>query len=45
MMTTKITVVDGADGLTPDMLRKRPRRRETFSHYMIYYKNKFNKEQ
>jgi len=23
-MTTKITVVDGADGLTPDMLRQRP---------------------
>lgn len=29
MMTTEITVVDGADGLTPDMLRQRPQWRQT----------------
>lgn len=40
MMTTRITVVDGADGLTPDMLRRRPRTRETFGHYMKYWKTR-----
>lgn len=28
MMATKITVIDGCDGLTPDMLRMRPSFRE-----------------
>ena len=44
-MTTQIVVVDGADGLTPDMLRKRPRQRETFGHYAKIYNWSGNKKE
>ena len=46
-MTTKITVVNGADGLTPDMLRKRPsnRNQKLIDKAVLMVINHLNKEE
>jgi hypothetical protein len=44
MMETRITVVDGCDGLTPDMLRCVPRQRDIDAFDRVFSLDLFGEE-